>query len=416
MLSVYQISSGSIEITSDISQSLKKAYVLGAANEGGGAIGTLAAIFLVKMLGVLGAIILSGGISIMLFIFICGVDISEFISERFEKHLERKEERKIEKEERKTRRDEYILAQRENIKKQREARRLEQEEKQRNSKQIEEANDVKVPKIEPEQIKINLNGRVIDDDEETNVKGLKKIFGKKNKEQSVAKTASTIMADEEPKQESLFVQEEEKKQDKTKEVLQLGHTIAVEEDNYVFPPVELLSKKEKASLKGKVAGLLVKNSTDFAAAPTLAIRGENPLIVIDGVPYANMTMRDIVADDIESVSVLKGATASALYGNRGASGAVMITTKSGAENKEPISISLASNTMFSAGFLAIPEKQSMYGRGTNNKYDKDAGNSWGAALDGTIREQWDPYLQAYREYEYTAVGKDNFNNSPLNFS
>lgn len=170
------------------------------------------------------------------------------------------------------------------------------------------------------------------------------------------------------------------------------------------------------SLTGKVAGLLVKNSTDFAAAPTLAIRGENPLIVIDGVPYANMTMRDIVADDIESVSVLKGATASALYGNRGASGAVMITTKSGAENKEPISISLASNTMFSAGFLAIPEKQSMYGRGTNNKYDKDAGNSWGAALDGTVREQWDPYLQAYREYEYTAVGKDNFNNSPLNFS
>lgn len=51
------------------------------------------------------------------------------------------------------------------------------------------------------------------------------------------------------------------------------------------------------------------------------------MIVIDGVPYANMTMRDIVADDIESVSVLKGATASALYGNRGASGAVMITTK-----------------------------------------------------------------------------------------
>ena len=161
------------------------------------------------------------------------------------------------------------------------------------------------------------------------------------------------------------------------------------------------------SLTGKVAGLLVKNSTDFAAVPTLAIRGESPLIVIDGVPYANMTMRDVVADDIESISVLKGATASALYGNRGASGAVMITTKSGAENKEPISISLASNTMFSAGFLAIPEKQAMYGRGTNNKYDKDAGNSWGAALDGTIREQWDPYLQAYREYEYTAVGWDN---------
>lgn len=164
------------------------------------------------------------------------------------------------------------------------------------------------------------------------------------------------------------------------------------------------------SLTGKVAGLLVKNSTDFAAAPELTIRGENPLIVIDGVPYANMTMRDIVADDIESMSVLKGATASALYGNRGASGAIMIVTKNGGENKKPLSISLSSNTMFSAGFLAIPEKQAMYGRGTDNVYDKNSASSWGVLMDGTIREQWDPYLQEYREYPYVASGKDNFRN------
>ena len=164
------------------------------------------------------------------------------------------------------------------------------------------------------------------------------------------------------------------------------------------------------SLTGKVSGLLVKNSTDFATAPTLLIRGESPLIVIDGIPYANMTLRDIVADDIESMSVLKGATASSLYGNRGASGAIMISTKNGKENTTPLSVSLMSNSMVSAGFVAIPEKQSMYGRGTNNMYSVNSASSWGAALDGTIREQWDPYLKEYREYAYTAVGKDNFKN------
>ena len=68
------------------------------------------------------------------------------------------------------------------------------------------------------------------------------------------------------------------------------------------------------SLTGKIAGLNVQNSTEFNDAPSLLLRGETPLLVIDGVPYGNMTLRDIPADDIESVDVLKGATAAALYG------------------------------------------------------------------------------------------------------
>lgn len=87
------------------------------------------------------------------------------------------------------------------------------------------------------------------------------------------------------------------------------------------------------SLTGKVAGLLVKNSTEFTEAPDVQIRGENPLLVVDGVPYGNMTLRDIPSDDIESISILKGATASALYGVRGQSGALMITTKKGTAKK-----------------------------------------------------------------------------------
>ena len=165
-----------------------------------------------------------------------------------------------------------------------------------------------------------------------------------------------------------------------------------------------------SSLTGKVAGLLVKNSTDFAALPVLTIRGETPLLVIDGIAYENKTLGDISSEDIESMSVLKGATAGALYGFRGASGAIIITTKNGSANKTGLSLEFTSNTMFNAGFLAIPEKQGVYGRGSNNTYDKNSTSSWGTRMDGQILNQWDPYLKAYRDYEYLPVGKDNFAN------
>ncbi|MDP4225458.1 MAG: SusC/RagA family TonB-linked outer membrane protein [Bacteroidota bacterium] len=165
------------------------------------------------------------------------------------------------------------------------------------------------------------------------------------------------------------------------------------------------------SLTGKVAGLLVKNSPDFAVAPTLTIRGENPLLVIDGVPYANKTISDMSSEDIVSMSVLKGATASALYGFRGANGAILITTKNGSTNKTAgLTADFATNTMFTAGFLAIPKVQSVYGRGNNNTYDKNATSVWGGKMDGSIQNQWDPFLKEYRDYAYLPVGKNNFKN------
>lgn len=164
------------------------------------------------------------------------------------------------------------------------------------------------------------------------------------------------------------------------------------------------------SLTGKVAGLLVKNSSDFGVAPVLTIRGETPLLVIDGVAYANKTLSDMSSEDIESMTVLKGATASALYGFRGASGAILVTTKNGSTNKSGISVNGATNTMYTAGFLAIPKVQSVYGRGDNNTYDKNSSNVWGTKMDGSIQNQWDPYLKAYRDYAYLPVGKNNFQN------
>lgn len=166
------------------------------------------------------------------------------------------------------------------------------------------------------------------------------------------------------------------------------------------------------SLTGKVAGLLVRNSSEFTAEPQILLRGESPLIVIDGVPYGNMTLRDVPSDDIEDISVLKGSTASALYGYRGGSGAIMITTKRGGAARG-LTVSVNSNTMFTAGFLAIPEIQSTYGRVVNtttNTYVRSGDGAWGAPLEGQNVIQWDPVSKTMKEMPYLPSGKDNFSN------
>lgn len=166
------------------------------------------------------------------------------------------------------------------------------------------------------------------------------------------------------------------------------------------------------SLTGKVAGLMVRNSSEFMAEPQILLRGENPLIVIDGVPYGNMSLRDIPSDDIEDISVLKGSTASALYGYRGGSGAIMVTTKRGGPARG-LTVSVNSNSMFTAGFLAIPELQSTYGRVVNtttNTYVRSGDGAWGAPLEGQTVIQWDPISKTMKEMPYLPRGKDNFKN------
>jgi S-DNA-T family DNA segregation ATPase FtsK/SpoIIIE len=263
IMSVYEISSGNIEVAGDMSQNLKAAYALGVVNKGGGAIGTLAAIFLVKMLGNLGAVVLSVGVSIMLFAFVCGIDISEFISRKVEEHIEKKEEQKIEREERRKEREQYLAIQREEIIAERKKKHQEQEQNKMRNSEIAAIQDIQNQKIEPEQIKINLNGRVVEDEPKASKKGLRSLLKKqKNEEKSnIAETANSIMTIDKETGEileqasNLFVQEEEQKQDKTKQVLQLEHTISVEEEHYVFPPIDILSKMEKASLKGGTKSL-----------------------------------------------------------------------------------------------------------------------------------------------------------------
>ena len=162
------------------------------------------------------------------------------------------------------------------------------------------------------------------------------------------------------------------------------------------------------SLTGKISGLWVKNSTEFNEAPTMSLRGETPLLVIDGVPYSNMALTDIAADNIKSIDVLKGGTASALYGYRGGSGAIIITTKNGKENKG-FSVQLNCNNMVSAGFLALPEVQSSYGHGINGAISDDY--VWGPKLDiGQTAMQWNPVSKAMEEMPLVSSGRNNFKN------
>lgn len=161
-------------------------------------------------------------------------------------------------------------------------------------------------------------------------------------------------------------------------------------------------------LTGKVAGLNVRNSTEFNEAPTLKLRGEDPLLVIDGVPYRNLSLRDIAPDDIESIDVLKGATASALYGARGGSGAVMVTTKRGKE--EGLNVTINSSTMFNAGFLKRPEVQTAYSSGSGGSY-KTGDYVWGDKLDiGREAEQYNPYTYQMEMMPLVSKGKNNLQN------
>lgn len=163
------------------------------------------------------------------------------------------------------------------------------------------------------------------------------------------------------------------------------------------------------SLTGRIAGLNVQNSTEFFDSPSLLLRGETPRIIIDGVPYTSIGLDQLSADDIESIDVLKGATASALYGSKGSSGAIMITTKKGSQ-EEGISVSVNSNTMIFSGYLAFPETQNKYSAGSGGRVGYD-GYRWGDILDqGKTALLYNPETYEWEDMPLTSKGVDNFKN------
>ncbi|KAA6328350.1 TonB-dependent receptor SusC, partial [termite gut metagenome] len=162
------------------------------------------------------------------------------------------------------------------------------------------------------------------------------------------------------------------------------------------------------ALAGKVAGVQIRqNGTGVGGSTKILIRGNNsitgnnqPLIVVDGVPIDNFSsttddywgnsnvdkgsgISDISPDDIESMSVLKGPAAAALYGSRAGNGVVMITTKKGvAGNKKGVGISFNTN-LTAENPMQTPKFQNEYGQGANGAFDSNVLGSWGPKLDGS---------------------------------
>lgn len=176
------------------------------------------------------------------------------------------------------------------------------------------------------------------------------------------------------------------------------------------------------ALAGKVAGLTIGAQPELLRKPNISLRGNSTVLyVVDGVPINSDTW-NISPDDIETYSVLKGASASALYGFRGKNGAILITTKRGSKDKRGFSVEVNSSTMMEKGFYAIPEVQDEYGPGDHGAYafgdgkggglnDGDYDGGWGPRFNGQLIPQYDspvdPVTGVRSGTPWIARGKDN---------
>lgn len=192
---------------------------------------------------------------------------------------------------------------------------------------------------------------------------------------------------------------------------------------------DAISNNWTDALSGKVAGLnMIKSGGGPAGSNKIILRGESSLsgdnaalIVVDGVIVSSRIsegngaylgsespvdfgngISDLNPEDIESVTVLKGPGAAALYGDRGMNGAIIITTKSGSSTKKGFGVSVNSNATF-ATISRWPDYQWEYGQGGigqdtwysyNSSEDgsstRSTGSAWGAKFDGQEFYQYDP--------------------------
>ena len=180
------------------------------------------------------------------------------------------------------------------------------------------------------------------------------------------------------------------------------------------------------SLAGKVAGLdMTKGSGGVGTATRVVLRGtrsisgnNQPIYVIDGVPTLSGTnggpsseyggypsfssISGLNPDDIETITVLKGANAAALYGSRAQNGAIVITTKTGKGTKG-LGVEVSSNMSVETP-LILSNFQQEYGQGSGGNYIKNSEFMWGPKMDGRMVEHWspDPNFEGPSEYAYSA--------------
>lgn len=176
------------------------------------------------------------------------------------------------------------------------------------------------------------------------------------------------------------------------------------------------------ALTGKIAGVqITRSSNGPGGSSKIQLRGNNsvtglnqPLIVVDGVPMDNFTgadnndywnpsadmgngLSDINPEDIESMSVLKGASAAALYGSRAGNGVILITTKSGRQTKG-LGITVT-GTVSAESIFMKPDVQTTYGQGTQGVYNSTSGLSWGPRIEGQEYLRWDGQKVKMQSYD-----------------
>jgi len=163
------------------------------------------------------------------------------------------------------------------------------------------------------------------------------------------------------------------------------------------------------ALSGKIAGVNITSSQGDMGSSRIVIRGETsiagnnqPLFVLDGIPVDNSQLgvgvanardfpnaiSDLNPDDIESVSVLKGPNAAALYGSRAANGVLVLKTKTG-RGAKGLGITVNSSASMQK-LLVLPEYQNSYGQGSGGQFDYVDGK--GGGLNDGVDESWGPKL------------------------
>lgn len=176
------------------------------------------------------------------------------------------------------------------------------------------------------------------------------------------------------------------------------------------------NKNALEALRGKASGVRLSTGSGSVGASTrIVLRGEgsltgdnNALIVVDGVAIDNSStsggagsstsgysdygnrFNDINPDDIESVTILKGPSATSLYGSRGAGGVVLVTTKSGKSSQSKMKVNFNSSSSVEEAIVVL-KRQNRFGQGFDNaSIDTGENWSWGPAVDGVVRPWTSP--------------------------
>ena len=257
IMSIFEISTGNINLSSGTEAVIEQAKNYGEVDQGGGIIGILIAMPLIELLGSVGAVILLVGIALIVLIFMFAIRPSEIIAAMVDHVVDKHEEKKQERMHGASKAETKMAQAEVNMKNRRnklynvedeivsqEVQPMKETARERRRREKEEAKK-KALEIDEEQLTINLNGLDASNDK------LKKYnhedgeivpLGLENKKKEEF-SPNTLEA-------NLFKQVQEKKEEKVKEVLNLEHTMVVEDENYEFPPIEILSEAEKHVIKG----------------------------------------------------------------------------------------------------------------------------------------------------------------------